>query len=117
MERWPEASLPVVVGIDGSSSALGAARWAAREAARRKTQLQLISAFSWSDTRHIGDPGFGGHYRKTMLKSTREASAEAAAAAAEAAPGVEIVERVVDGFPVPLLVSVSRRGARMKQSS
>jgi hypothetical protein len=39
--------LPVVVGIDGSSSALDAARWAACEAARRRTTVQLISAFGW----------------------------------------------------------------------
>jgi Universal stress protein family len=50
-------SLPVVVGVDGSSSALDAARWAAREAARRRTTVQLISAFGWPETGHIGDPG------------------------------------------------------------
>lgn len=100
-----EAGLPVVVGIDGSSSALDAVRWAAREAARRRAALQLVSAFSWHDTRHIGDHG---HYREVMLRRTREAVSEAAETAAQAAPGIEISERVVDGFPVPRLVAASR---------
>jgi len=100
-----ERNLPVVVGVDGSSSALDAVRWAAREAARRGTPLQLISAFSWHDARHIGDHG---HYREVMLRRTREAVSEAAETAAEAAPGVEVTERVVDGFPVPRLVAASR---------
>jgi nucleotide-binding universal stress UspA family protein len=108
MEHQRETSLPVVVGIDGSSSALDAARWAAREAARRGTSLQLISAFGWHDARHIGDPGFGGHYRETMLRSTREAASAAAEVAKQAAPGVEVSERVIDGFPVPLLTAASR---------
>jgi nucleotide-binding universal stress UspA family protein len=101
--------LPVVVGIDGSSSALEAARWAAREAARRRTTVQLISAFGWPETGHLGDPGLGGHYRETMLKGTRAEVSEAAAEAAEAAPGIEISELVVDGFPVPQLVAASSR--------
>jgi nucleotide-binding universal stress UspA family protein len=67
-------SLPIVVGIDGSSSALEAARWAAREAARRRTTVQLISAFGWPETGHIGDPGLGGHYRETMMKSAERRS-------------------------------------------
>jgi nucleotide-binding universal stress UspA family protein len=109
MGHWPDTYLPVVVGVDGSSSALDAARWAAREAARRGTALQVVSAFGWFDARHIGDPGLGGHYRSTMLKSTHAAVLAAAEAAAEAAPGVELAERVVDGFPVPVLVVASRR--------
>ncbi|ONI92776.1 hypothetical protein ALI22I_02025 [Saccharothrix sp. ALI-22-I] len=103
-----ESSLPVVVGIDGSSSALDAVRWAAREAARRGTAVQLISAFSWFDSRHTGDLGLGGAYRTAMVKSTRDAVSAAAETAAKAAPGIEITEHVLDGFPVPLLVGASR---------
>ncbi|HEX6359271.1 universal stress protein [Actinophytocola sp.] len=108
MGHWRETNLPVVVGIDGSPSALDGVRWAAREAARRNTPLRLISAFSWHDSAHVGDPGLGGHYRKTMLEATRRASVAAAETAAQIAPGVEISERVVDGFPVPQLVAASR---------
>jgi nucleotide-binding universal stress UspA family protein len=105
MGQWQETNLPVVVGIDGSPSALDATRWAAQEAGRRKASLQLVSAFSWHDSRHIGDHG---HYRGVMLRRTREAVSAAAETAGEAAPGIEISERVVDGFPVPQLVAASR---------
>jgi nucleotide-binding universal stress UspA family protein len=36
---------PIVVGIDGSDSALQAVRWAAREAASRKAPLRLVHAY------------------------------------------------------------------------
>ncbi|RSM91450.1 universal stress protein [Kibdelosporangium aridum] len=107
MGQWRDRSLPVVVGIDGSSSALDAVRWAAREAARRGTPVHLVSAFGWSGKRHLGDPGLG-HYRETLMRSTWETVSAAAKAAAEAAAGVEISELVVDGFPVPLLTTESR---------
>jgi nucleotide-binding universal stress UspA family protein len=109
-EKRPRpGSLPVVVGIDGSSSALEAARWAARVAARRSSPVQLISAFGWPKTGHLGGAGLAGHYRETMLKGTRAEVSAAAEAAAEAAPGIEISELVVDGFPVPQLVAASSR--------
>ncbi|WP_340682584.1 universal stress protein [Amycolatopsis coloradensis] len=37
-----EASRPVVVGVDGSTSATQAVRWAAREAVRRTTPLVIV---------------------------------------------------------------------------
>jgi nucleotide-binding universal stress UspA family protein len=109
MDEGRGRGLPVVVGIDGSPSALEAARWAAREAARRRTGVQLISAFGWLETRHLHSRGLGVRYRETMLARTREDVSAAAEAVAEAAPGIEISERVTDGFPVPLLIAASRR--------
>ena len=49
---------PVVVGVDGSNSALGAVRWAADEAARRHLPLRLVSAVDVSATTAFGG-GFG----------------------------------------------------------
>ncbi|OXM64701.1 universal stress protein [Amycolatopsis vastitatis] len=109
MGHRPEENLPVVVGVDGSPTALDAARWAAREAARRGAPLAVIGAFSWFGTRHLGDPGFGSHYRKAMVTRARAAVSAGVEAAAEAAGGIEISGRVDDGFPVPLLVAASRR--------
>jgi len=40
---------PIVVGVDGSDGALGAARWAAAMAARLGTSLQLVHAMSGVD--------------------------------------------------------------------
>jgi nucleotide-binding universal stress UspA family protein len=109
MGTWQEQRSPVVVGIDGSSSAIDAARWAAREAARRASALELVSAFGWPETHHLGDAGLGGRYRETMLGRTRAELAAAAAAASEAAAGIEIDEQIVDGFAVPVLIAASRR--------
>jgi len=44
---------PIVVGVDGSPSALEAVRWAAREATRRKLLLRLVHVYSTP----IGLPG------------------------------------------------------------
>ena len=46
---------PVVVGVDGSDSALAAVRWAAVEADRRQAPLRVVTAFSWKPDR--GHPG------------------------------------------------------------
>ncbi|MBE8519501.1 universal stress protein [Amycolatopsis sp. H6(2020)] len=43
MGHRPEGNPPVVVGVDGSSSAADAARWAAREAARRGAPLEVMT--------------------------------------------------------------------------
>ena len=47
----------VVVGVDGSDSALRAVRWAADEAARRGAPLRLVTAFGWTDDISVGYPG------------------------------------------------------------
>jgi len=46
-------SRPVVVGIDGSDSALAAARWGAVEARRRNAPLRLVTAFAWTRNRDL----------------------------------------------------------------
>ncbi|GHH40731.1 universal stress protein [Lentzea cavernae] len=107
MGQRRDSSLPVVAGVDGSSSALAASRWAAREAARRGAPLYLVSAFGWSGKRHLGDPGLG-RYRDAMVQEAWRTVGAAADAARHAAEGVEVSEMTVDGFPVPLLVTESR---------
>lgn len=99
----------VVVGIDGSESALEAVRWAAREADRRQVPLRLVNAFGWPDTRHIGDAGFGGGSREVLLRSARKELAAAAAVADQAAPGMVVEQQLVVGFPVPVLQAEATR--------
>ena len=53
----------VVVGIDGSKSALRAVRWAAAEAARRKIPLRVVTAFDWTQNHAIGEIQLGASYR------------------------------------------------------
>ncbi len=101
-------SSPVLVGIDGSRSALHAVRWAAREAQRRHAGLRLVEAFGWMPVEdepgsdHV-DPSYG----QVLLRTARERLAVAAAAATAAVPGIEVVTEVLPDQPVPRLVAES----------
>lgn len=99
----------VVVGIDGSQSALEAARWAAEEAARRGASVRLVSAFGWVDEPLMGHPGMGPRRREIMLDQVRRGLAAAEAAVVAQAPGVGVGSEVVVGFPIAVLVGESRR--------
>lgn len=99
----------VVVGVDGSESALMAVRWAAREAVLRGLLLRLVQAFSWPNVRHFGDPGLGFDYYEVLVQAAREQVSAAADAAAAAAPGVEVEQHVAAGYPIPMLDDESRR--------
>ena len=106
---------PVLVGIDGSRSAVDAARWAAREAQRRRTWLRLVEAFGWMPVQDDGsavEPAYQGvvdpSYRQVLLRAAQERLVAAAAAAAAVAPDVEARTEVLTGYPVPRLVAESR---------
>lgn len=61
----------VVVGVDGSTSALRAVRWGAAEAARRRVPLRLVTAFGWAADR-VGEPGDAqDRYREILLGRVR----------------------------------------------
>lgn len=100
----------VVVGIDGSDSALDATRWAANEARARRCPLRVVIAVAWPAGGQIGDPGLG-RYHSALVDAAREQVARAAEVAREAAPGLEVEQHVAIGFPVPLLLSESRRAS------
>jgi nucleotide-binding universal stress UspA family protein len=99
---------PVVVGVDGSGPALAATRWAACEAERRRVGLHVVKAFLERPSKRIGTPGPDRGHREVLVEGARAAVAEAAAVAAAAAPGIEVVEDVVDGSPLPVLVAESQ---------
>ncbi|MEJ3653271.1 universal stress protein [Actinomycetes bacterium KLBMP 9759] len=71
----------MVVGIDGSPSALQAVRWAAPEARRRGVPLRVVIAFTWGeDERHAGDPPHRLGHRDVLLAQARGHLAVAAQA-------------------------------------
>ncbi|MFC4110045.1 universal stress protein [Micromonospora zhanjiangensis] len=94
---------PVVVGVDGSPTALRAVRTGAAEAALRHRPLHLVHAFVWpllhvDVDRSPGGPTDGGlrHQAERML-------AEAVGQARAVAPGLPVSHAIVDGQAAAVL--------------
>jgi nucleotide-binding universal stress UspA family protein len=104
------APAPVlVVGIDGSRSAIGAATWAAREADRRGAVLRLVEVVEWlADTsaRPEAADAAGGS-RSLLLSAARRRVDRAAEHAAFLVPGPRIVRQVLEGSPAKVLGRLS----------
>jgi nucleotide-binding universal stress UspA family protein len=101
------ASRPVVVGVDGSTSAYGAVAWAAAEAVRRGVALRLVRAFSWTTADQ--PTGWALEYRDQLLEVSRRQVARAARIAAESRPDVPVDTRVEIGAPIEVLGAEARR--------
>lgn len=98
----------IVVGVDGSVSALDAVRWAAREARRRGLPLRLVHGYqppAKGDETH--DPGIGDKVRE----QGRRRLADAWQVADES--GVHATSVLESGPAVPVLVHESRAAALM----
>ncbi|PGH45442.1 Nucleotide-binding universal stress protein, UspA family [Micromonospora sediminicola] len=102
---------PVVVGVDGSPSALDAVRLAAREAVLRHRPLRVVNAFLWP---LLGTP-LGpvaatlpdDELRQEAGKLVQEAIDEAR----KVDPDLPVSGAVVDGGPVAVLLRESRGAA------
>ncbi|MCZ7438312.1 universal stress protein [Micromonospora sp. WMMC241] len=102
---------PVVVGVDGSPSALDAVRLAAREAAIRHRPLRVVNAFLWP---LLGTP-MGpvaavlpdAEIRQEAERLVREAVDEARKVDVD----LTVTGAVVDGGPVAVLLRESRDAA------
>lgn len=101
----------LVVGVDGSETAMSAVRWAAREAALREAKLELISAWEVS----VSSVGYGLGFAEMsgeMLKGLEQAAEEIVAAAAgvarEGFHDIEIETRTVEGQATDVLVEAAR---------
>jgi nucleotide-binding universal stress UspA family protein len=95
---------PVVVGVNGTSSGLAAARLGAREAMARGQPLRILHVFSWPGHRAFDDA-------PDWAAARREASqivAQAVATAARTVPGVHVEGLLADGQPVRELLRQSR---------
>ncbi|MEU4769057.1 universal stress protein [Actinosynnema sp. NPDC023794] len=105
-------SAPIVVGVDGSASALTAARWAAEEAARHRVALRLVHAYLLP-TRGYPEIVLTGHeVREAFEQQGRQWVEQAAAAARAAAPEVEVETAIVIDRPAAALIAASH-GARL----
>ncbi|MEU5964495.1 universal stress protein [Micromonospora parva] len=101
----------VVVGVDGSESALRAVRLAATEAARRHRPLRVVHGFIWPLLRvpvspaPEAPPGGGLRHRAEELVEAAVNEAEATV------PGLSISGEIIDGEAAAVLVGESPTAA------
>lgn len=103
------ATGPVVVGIDGSGTASGAVRWAAREAARRGTTLRIVYAdvFALPVLPELPGVPWPQAHRTAVRAEVEGWLAAAAEAADQESPGVVVRTASVPGTPGSVLVEES----------
>jgi nucleotide-binding universal stress UspA family protein len=87
----------VVVGVDGSESALRAVRLAAGEATRRHRPLRVVHGFIWPLLRVPGGAPAGGPPGGGLRHQAEEIIAAAVREAEAAAPGLRISGEIIDG--------------------
>ncbi len=105
-ERGSDPAGSIVVGVDGSDESVGAARWAAAEAARSGHRVVLLSAWqypmSWGATIPLPD----GYDPAADAGSVLDPITDALRAEF---PSVDITNLIVEGHPAEVLVEASRR--------
>jgi nucleotide-binding universal stress UspA family protein len=101
---------PVLVGVDGSESALHAVRWAAEEAQRRGTTLKVVHAYE-IPTGY--PPGFVDWHmlREALAAQGKSWLDQARDAAEETVPGLTVEVLEVQAGVVPTLVRKSAGAA------
>ncbi|MFE5977579.1 universal stress protein [Streptomyces sp. NPDC056460] len=101
----------VLVGVDGSASALRAVDAAAREARLRGTGLSVVHAFVWPLLKvHLGPspygPATGG-----LRQQAQDVLDTAVARARATAPDIDVAGEVVTGEPLTVLATRARSAA------
>jgi nucleotide-binding universal stress UspA family protein len=94
---------PVVVGVDGSATAVPALRWAIREASTRRIPLRLVSA--WSPSYDIDTLGLATRAVEDHCRAVLDAAQENVA---EADPSIEVTRKTYIGPATTALVEESR---------
>lgn len=102
---------PIVVGVDGSETALQAVRVAAGEAAQRNRPLRIVHAFIWPLMKVPLGPAPGAPADAGLRGQAERCVAEAVAEAGKVAPEVAVTGAVVDGAASPVLLAEARDAA------
>lgn len=97
---------PIVVGIDGSSTSVGALRWAALRAALHKCPLHLVYAVGAPADPEV-EMGLVGFNNVELRAEGEEILSAAARIALEVSPDIEVVTQVADPEPAPVLIDRS----------
>lgn len=108
MTNINEGEHPVVVGVDGSESALHAVRWAVREAGRRAAAVKLVHVCHLAPVRHPKQVPPPPAYQAAVLDQGRHWLIEAEEAARHAAPDIAVTTDLRDGIAADILVAESR---------
>lgn len=98
---------PVLVGVDGSQSALHAVNWAAHEAQNRRAPLRLIHVCSLVPVRHPRHVAPPPEYENAVLAQGRHWLNDAARRACTAVPGLAVGTDLRDGVTADVLVGES----------
>lgn len=103
--HWPG---PVVVGIDGSESALRAVRWAAAEATRHRVGLRILHAIGVPDFFPGGAVSPSTELFHLLENDSSTVLLEAERVAVEAEPAIDVTAKSTTDPPVIALIEASR---------
>jgi nucleotide-binding universal stress UspA family protein len=113
MTHIDEGEQCVVVGVDGSESALHTVRWAAEEAERRNAPLRLVHVCHLAPVRHPRQITPPPEFHAALLEQGRHWLTEATEAARRAVPGLAVTTDLRDGMAAGVLISESRTAQLM----
>jgi nucleotide-binding universal stress UspA family protein len=99
---------PIVAGVDGSSSSLRAAHWAADEATRRRVPLRLVYAANASLAAYTGGFGSTDRFLEALNAEGRLRLTEVRTEILAAHPGADVQVHLDDGAGVPSLLQESK---------
>lgn len=101
--------LPIVAGVDGSDSAMEAARWAGEEAAHKRVPLRLVSVLHVpAASGYLGDVGMSGDMLDQMWAGSERMLDEARSALVARWPDLDVGTAVLVGPPIPTMIEESR---------
>ena len=103
------SALPVVVGVDGSSSALAAVAWAARACKLHDAPLRLVHAYTLPTRGYPEVISSARELRSAMYDQGRMWLSQAVAVARSEAPDVPVVHDLRMEHPTPVLIAESAR--------